>query len=389
MKGLMLSAEWVPKRDYKLSQYEKKTGKALTGSSIWRNPQLEIKEVARPEIKADEVLIKIKACGVCGSDMHMYEADKEGYILYPAYCKFPTIIGHEFSGVIEEVGSEVKDFKVGDMVTAEEMNWCGKCFPCRRGYPNHCENLEETGFTINGGFAEYLATKAKYCWKIDELVEVYGSKDKAFEAGSLVEPTSVAYNGIFAQAGGFNPGSYVCIHGAGPIGLASIALAKVAGAGKVIAFELIKSRMELAKKMGADYVFDPDELKEKGSSPSEEVLRVTNGQGADLEVEAAGDPVRIFPEMVGSLAIKGKIVQIGRAAERLNMYLEPFLVGGRYFLGSIGHSGHGTFGYVVRLMASGKIDMTKIITSRFNLENAVDGIVELRSREDGKITVKM
>ncbi|MFQ6015616.1 MAG: scyllo-inosose 3-dehydrogenase [Anaerolineae bacterium] len=384
MKGLILNAKWEPREGYELSDFERTTSKAITGSSVWRYPELEVKEATKPQVGPDQVLIKVKACGVCGSDIHFYETDEEKYILYPGLTKFPTILGHEFSGMVEEVGSAVTDLKPGDMVTAEEMIWCGHCTPCRNGFPNHCRNLEEIGFTIPGAFAEQIAIGAKYCWKIDALKERYGSEDKAYEAGALVEPTSVAYNTIFERAGGFRPGAYVAIHGTGPIGLAAIALCKASGAAKVIAFEISAPRRELAGKMGADHVFDPQEV-----SPREKVLELTNGQGADLHVEAAGAPTQTVPEMESSLAINGKIVQVGRAAERVPLYLETFQVRRGQLFGSQGHSGHGIFLSVIRMMASGLIDMTKIITSRYSLDEVVDAIARSVTREDGKIMVKM
>lgn len=383
MKGLVLTAEWQPRPGYPVSEFEKATSKAITGNAVWRNPKLMVKEVPKPTIAPDQVLIRVRACGVCGSDMHFYETDKDNYILYPGLTKFPSILGHEFSGEIVEVGSAVKDFAVGDFVTAEEMIWCGHCRPCRDGYPNQCKNLEEIGFTIDGAFAEYIAVGAKYCWKLNALRERYDD-DKIFEAGALVEPTSVAYNGIFARAGGFKPGGYVAVYGAGPIGLASIALCKAAGAAKVIAFEVSEARRELAKKVGADYVYDPRAVK-----PSEVVMELTNGEGADFHVEAAGAPSKTIPEMEASMAVNARIVQIGRAAERVPMYLEHFQTHHAQVFGAQGHSGNGTFPNVIRLMASGLIDMTKIITARYDLVSVVDAIRQSTSRQDGKVMVRI
>jgi 2-desacetyl-2-hydroxyethyl bacteriochlorophyllide A dehydrogenase len=384
MKALVLSAEWVPKPGYVVSEFEKNTGKAITGNSIWRNPKLELKEIPDPKPGPKDVIIKVKACGICGSDIHFYETDKDGYILYPGLTKFPVVIGHEFSGEIVEVGKEVKDLKVGDMVTAEEMIWCGECIPCRNGYPNQCKNLEEIGFTINGAMAEYIVVGAKYCWKIDEIAERYGNKDKAFEAGSLVEPTSVAYNGMFVRAGGFKPGSYVAVFGAGPIGLASIALAKAGGASKVFVFDVSETRRKLAKEVGADFVYDPKEV-----VPSEVIMEETKGFGVSMHIESAGAPSKTIPEMEKSLAIDGKIVQIGRAAERVPIYLEHFQTHASQIFGAQGHSGYGTFQNVINLMASGKIDMTKIITSRFSLDDTLKAMEKATRREDGKITIKI
>ena len=216
MKALILDAKWEPRADYVVSDFEKETGKAVTGNSVWRYPELGVKDIEKPSIKPDEVLIKVKACGVCGSDMHFYETDKDDYILYPGLTKFPAALGHEFSGEVVEIGSAVDDLVPGDMVTAEEMVWCGHCRPCRDGYPNQCLNLEEIGFTINGAFAEYIAVPAKLCWKLNAIRDRYGDENKAYEAGALVEPTCVAYNGIFARAGGFKPGGYVTVFGTGP-----------------------------------------------------------------------------------------------------------------------------------------------------------------------------
>jgi threonine dehydrogenase-like Zn-dependent dehydrogenase len=340
-------------------------------------------EMETPTIKPDQVLLKVKACGVCGSDIHFYETDDDGYILYPGLTKFPTILGHEFSGEVVEVGSAVEGLQVGDKVTAEEMIWCGYCNPCRNGFPNHCTNLEEIGFTIPGAFAEYIAIGAKYCWKLNALMDRYGDEEKAYEAGALCEPSSVAYNTVFERAGGFRPGAYVSIFGAGPIGLAAIAECKAAGAAKVIAFEVSPVRLDLALKVGADCAFDPNEV-----TPHEVILDLTEGQGADMHVEAAGVPHVVIPEMEKSLAINGKIAQVGRAATRVNMYLETLQVRRGQLFGSQGHSGHAIFPSVIRMMAAGQIDMTPIITSRYDLDGALEAIIKSGDRTDGKILVK-
>lgn len=383
MKALVLDAKWEPRPDYALSEWEKVTGKAITGSAIWRYPKLEVREWPDPRPGPNEVLLEVKACGVCGSDMHFYETDADHYILYPGLTKFPTVLGHEFSGKAIEVGKEVKNLQVGDMVTVEEMQWCGRCTPCRNGFPNHCEYLEEIGFTIPGAFANYIAVDSKFCWKIDAIAERFGSEEKGYEVGALTEPTCVAYNGMFARAGGFKPGQYVSVFGAGPIGLAAIGLARAAGAGKIVAFEVSPQRRELAKKVGADFVYDPREV-----SASEVMRELSQGEGFDFHVEAAGAPHLTVLEMEKSLAVNAKIVQIGRAAQRVPMYLETLQVRGSQVFGAQGHSGNGTFPNVIRLVASGRLDLSPIITARYKLEETVDAIARSTSRTDGKILVK-
>ena len=388
MKALRLYASKEPILGYKFTDMELKTGKVIEGSKVWRYPKLRVEDVEKPKIGPRDLLIRVKACGICGSDIHFYETDEDGYMLYPGLTKFPCTIGHEFSGVVEEIGGEVKDFKVGDPVTSEEMLWCGECIPCRNGLPNHCVNLEELGFTIDGAMAEYVKVEAKYCWKIDSLFDVYKSEEEAYEAGALVEPTSVAYNAIFIRAGGFKPGAYVVVYGAGPIGLAAIQLVKAAGASKIIAFEVMPERIALAKKIGADYVLNPLELEKSGTSPSEKVMELTDNMGADIQVEAAGAPTKTLPEMEKSMAVNGKIAWIGRAAKAAPITIERFQTRRGQIFGSQGHSGHGVFQNVIRLMASQRIDMTKIITKRFPLEEGVEAIKEASKRIDAKILIK-
>ncbi len=384
MRGLVLRADWQPREGYALSDFERTTGKAATGSAVWRNPHLSVETLPTPEIGPDDVLIEVKACGVCGSDMHFYETDKDNYILYPGLTKFPSVLGHEFSGRIVKVGPNVKDLQVGDMVTAEEMIWCGHCTPCRNGFPNHCTNLEEIGFTINGAFANYIAVGAKYCWKLNALMDRYHDETKVYEAGALVEPTSVSYNAIFSRAGGFKPGAYAVVFGAGPIGLAATALCKAAGAAKVIVFEVSENRRSLASKVGADHVFDP-----RAVVPADVIMDLTGGEGADFQVEAAGAPHLTLPQMERAMAINCKIVQIGRAAQRVPLYLEHFQVRRAQIYGAQGHSGDANFPNVIRLMASGLIDLRPIITARYKLEDVVDAIRQSTERRDGKIMVVM
>ncbi len=382
MRGLVLEAKWDPRPDYVVSEWEKETGKAVTGSSIWRYPKLEVRERPMPEIAPDQVLLQVKACGVCGSDIHFYETDKAGYMFYPGLTKFPVITGHEFSAQVVAVGRDVTSLKVGDPVTVEEMIWCGYCTPCRNGFPNHCQNLEELGFTIDGAFANYIAVGAKYCWKVDGILDRFG-EEKGYDVAALTEPTCVSYNGMFSRAGGFKPGAYVAVFGAGPIGLAAIGLAEAAGAGKIIVFEISPQRREIAQKVGAEKAYDP-----RSVAPAEVLMEASKGEGFDFYVEAAGMPELTIPEMEKSMAINAKIVQIGRAAQRVPMYLETFQVRRGQFFGAQGHSGDANFPNVIRMVAGGRLDLSPIITARYSQEQVVTAIAQSGERRDGKIMVR-
>lgn len=380
MKALVLRADWDPRPDYQVSDWERDSGKAVTGSSVWRRPRLQVEEAETPVPAPHQVLVQVKACGICGSDVHFYETDRDGYMLYPGLTRFPSTVGHEFSGVVVQKGADVTDLAVGDLVTAEEMIWCGHCGPCRNGYPNQCVNLEEIGFTVDGAAAEYIAIGAKYCWKINAIGERLGDEQRTLEIGALTEPASVAYNGMFEAAGGFRPGQYVAVFGAGPIGLAAIGLARAAGAGKVIAFETSAPRRDLALKVGADSAHDPTQLQ-----ASEVLLEASAGDGFDFFVEAAGAPQHTVPEIEAALAIGAKVVQIGRAAIRVPMYLERLQVRKAKVYGAQGHSGYGNFPNVIRLTASGRLDLYPIITGRFPLADGVRAIEQASKRTGGKI----
>lgn len=390
MKSVVLSAKWDPRRSFKLGPKDIKRKLTYLGSQVWQNPTLKIVEKDIPEIGPTEVLIKVKACGICGSDVHMAQSDEEGYIWYPGLTAFPCTLGHEFSGMVAKAGKEAinkrsgKRYNEGEAVTAEEMFWCAACRPCADGYPNHCERLQELGFTCDGTFAEYVKVDARYIWSLEELRGRYKNED-IFLAGSLVEPTSVAYNAVIERGGGIRPGDNAVILGGGPIGLAAVAVLKRAGAAKVILSEPSEERRELGKKMGADFVINP--LKEDFS---ERVLELTEGLGAKLYLEATGLPDKVFPDIEETIwqgkQINSTVVIVARAAKKIPLTGEVFQVRRASLVGSQGHSGHGTFPRVISSIAAG-MDVTPLISKKITLKEVPENIVLLQTdRKECKIT---
>jgi (R,R)-butanediol dehydrogenase/meso-butanediol dehydrogenase/diacetyl reductase len=393
MKGVTLVADWQPRPGFKLGPKDIEGKQTYLGSKVWRNPKLEIREYDIPKPGPGEVLIKVKACGICGSDVHMAQTDEEGYILYPGLTGFPAILGHELSGVVVEAGPGAidrttnKPFKGGEPVCAEEMMWCGECYACAIGYPNQCERLDEIGFNVNGAFADYIVLPAKYLWNIEALRERYG-EEKMFLAGSLVEPTSVAYHAVMEIGGGVRPGDSVVICGGGPIGLAAVAILKRNGAAKVILSEPSQARAELGKKLGADYVIDPTKV-----DFTEEILRLTNGYGANLYLEATGLPHAVYPQIEKTIwegrTINSTVVIVARADAKIPVTGEVLQVKRAKIIGSQGHSGHGTFPRVIKSMAAG-MDMTPIITKTIKLEEVPDYIIRLQTdKTNAKVTCVM
>lgn len=387
MKALQANGTWKPREGYTPAKREEEDKRAIWGTQIFHNPVLEFVEKPIPVPKDDEVLLKVGGAGVCGSDTMFLEPDKDGYSQYGGHCKFPCIIGHEFSGEIVKAGSKVKTIKVGDIVTAETMNWCGECSSCRMGMFNQCENLEEIGFSLDGGYAEYLVAKEKFCFIINDLIKVYGSKERALEVGALIEPMAVAYNSVFTRGGGILPGDNVVIYGCGPIGLSALMLTKAAGAAKIIAFELTESRMKLAKELGADVVYNPKEIEARGMTTAQVILEETNGVGAMAHIDAVENHNETMHVMEDSLAVGAKVMIIGIDNNKTNVMFNKFQKKGANITNGIGSAGHGIWYAIIRLISTGRIDPSKMITKCFGLGEAIDAIKEAKSREGGKFVV--
>ena len=390
MRGVTLFADWDPKPDFVLGPKDIEGKQTYLGSRVWRNPRVEIVEHDIPKPGPRDVLLEVKACGICGSDVHMAQPDEEGYMWYPGLTGFPAILGHEVAGVVVDAGSEARDkltnepFKSGERVCTEEMIWCGECKPCCDGYPNHCERLDEIGINTDGGFAKYLVLPARTLWSLEPLADVY-SDDDIFVAGSLVEPTSVAYTGVVERGGGIRPGDKVVICGAGPVGAAACAIMKRQGASVVIISEPEEARAKLCLELGADYAINPLE-----EDFVEKVLDLTNGMGADLYLEATGLPTIVYPQIEQAVwlgrTLNATIVVVARADAKMPVTGEVLQVRRASIVGTQGHSGHGTFARVIESMSDG-MDMLPIVTKRITLDQVPENIVMLRDdRRESKIT---
>ena len=391
MRTSNLVADWDPKPDYKLGSRDIEGKLTYLGSKVWRNPRIEsiVKEIPVPG--PEEILVEVMACGICGSDVHMRQTDDDGYIFYPGLTAFPCTLGHEYSGTVVEAGEKAinkrtgKRYEIGEAVCAEEMIWCSHCKPCADGFPNHCENLEEIGFSIDGAYARYIKINARYCWSIEPLREKYG-EEKMWLLGSLVEPTSVAYNAVIERGGGIRPGQHVVILGGGPIGAAACAILKRAGAKSVILSEPSKKRREMALSMGATHAIDPFKV-----NVADTVLEITEGAGADLILEATGLPSAVWGDVEKIIwegrTVNATVVLVARADDRIPLNGEVLQVRRANVVGSQGHSGHGTFPNVISAMASG-MDVSPMVTKQINIDEAEENCIMLQTdRDEVKITI--
>lgn len=391
MKTVELYADWDPKPDFELGHKDIEGKLTYLGSKVWRNPQIRTveKEVGEPE--PTEVLIEVKACGICGSDVHMYQTDKDGYIYYPGLTAFPSTLGHEFSGTVVKAGKEAinkrtnKPYEVGEAVCSEEMVWCGNCRPCADGFPNHCERLQEIGFSIDGAYAKYIKVDARYLWSIEGFRKLFG-EEKMYLLGSLVEPTSVAYNAVIERGGGIRPGENVLILGAGPVGAAACAILRRAGGAAVILSEPSESRRKMALEMGATHVIDPSK-----ENVADRVLEITEGHGVGLILEATGLPSVVWKDVERIIwegrAVNTTVVVVARADDRIPLNGEVLQVRRAQVVGAQGHSGHGTFPNVISCISTG-MDVSPMITKTISLDEVEENLKKLQTdRDEVKITI--
>ncbi len=348
--------------------------RSKSASSTWKDPKVILENVPKPEPKPGELLIRVRYCGLCGSDFHLAEG------AYPGLAALPVTLGHEFSGTVEGYGPGTDAaiqarFPIGEPVTAEEMQWCGSCEPCRSGHVNHCDQLEEIGFTLDGAHGEYLCVNAKYCWSLSELKERVG-EENAFRLGAMVEPYSVAFRALFqgAHGGRWLPGSKVLVIGAGPIGLATADLALIAGALEVSLIEPVPARRELARKLGAKLVVDTSEVGQ------------LHGH-FDWIVDAAGAAPLVHELVISHLSIGGSVCLLARTDDHLPIHPESLITKNARIFGSQGHSGEGTFGRVIRLMSGNRLRALDLIEGVISLEEAAERL-ERKERCGGKILVQ-
>lgn len=311
---------------------------------------MELRETPVPEPRPDEVLLEVKAAGICGTDIHIRH---DQYPYWP-----PVIMGHEFSGVIVAVGSQVKDYQIGDRVVGEpHTKACGRCELCRTGNIQLCAQKRSPGWGINGAFARYLAMPTHLLHRIPDSM--------SYEEAAVVEPTANVVQDVL-ERGRVEPNDTVVILGPGTIGLLSVMAARAAGAGKVIVVGArgdAPMRLPKARELGADEVIQVEE-----EDPVEAVKRITGGRGADLVVEASGSPHAIA-STVHMVRRMGRITQIGltgRESVSFPWDAASWKVCSIIFNLSTGYT---CWDRAIGLVASKKIDVSKIISHREPLAN--------------------
>lgn len=344
---------------------EKKMMKAIVKEE--RAPGAVLREVPVPEIGDQEVLIKVKATSICGTDLHIYTWDEWSQ----SRVKPPYVFGHEFAGVVVEKGKLVKNVEVGDHVSAETHIVCGHCPQCLTGQAHICANTEIIGVDRDGCFAEYVALPAENMWKNDPALP--------FDVASVQEPFGNAVHTVLA---GDVAGKTVAVIGCGPIGIMAVGVAKAAGASQVIAFDLNDYRLELAKEMGATTI-----VNSKKEDPLEVASRLTDGNGIDVICEMSGHPIAMDQGF--------KMVTNGGRVSILSLPVRPVEIDvtndivfkGITVQGITGRKMYETWQQVSGLLSSGQVDVKPMITHHFPLEEFEKGFDLMKAGKCGKVVL--
>lgn len=323
--------------------------------------EMEYTEVPVPEISDDEVLIKVKVCGICGSDTSIYTGKY-------AKDKLPLITGHEFWGEIAEVGKNAKGLKVGDRVAVDICITCGTCYFCRHGDGLLCETFTQLGIHTDGGFAEYVKAPWKNCYHLPDDMDDY--------TAAFVEPLTAVVHA--SQRMNAPIASSVAVIGCG-LGLLHAQVAKARGCAPVIVIgtDADENRFKIAKEMGADYVINASQV-----DPVEEVMKITGGIGVDNVIEAVGNP-RTYEQAFKMLRRGGKLEAFGICAEDAAAQLEPyqFVLGEKKVSGSCAGIGN-NWAEAITLLQYGVVKPQPMFSMAVPLSELETALEELKTNKD-------
>jgi (R,R)-butanediol dehydrogenase/meso-butanediol dehydrogenase/diacetyl reductase len=328
--------------------------------------ELTLEERPIPKVEPEGGLVRVEVCGICGSDLHAYLSGE----VFPV----GTVMGHECAGTVVETGKKVERFESGDRVAIFGATTCGTCPACRRGLSHHCEHALERAIGcsthLDGAFAEYV-----YLPYLDEMV-VPMPDALTFEAAALADPLSSALHPV--RISSFRPGDMVAVLGAGPIGLMTIQMLRLGGAGRIIVTEPSHQRAGVARELGADIVLDPIE---EGEDLASRVAELTGGLGVDVAFECSGVPVA-FRQAFGLVRPGGQIMAVGIIEQETSILPLDLVFHEIDLKGSMMYTRH-EFSMAVDLLAAGRIRTSGYISDRIQLaEIETAGFERLRSSPD-------
>ncbi|MEI6077077.1 MAG: L-threonine 3-dehydrogenase [Verrucomicrobiota bacterium] len=328
-------------------------------------PGLWLQDVPEPTIGINDVLIRVDRTGICGTDLHIYKWDAWAQKTIPV----PMVVGHEFVGEIVEVGSNVSDFKPGDVVSAEGHVVCGRCRNCLAGRRHLCKDTKGIGVNRTGAFAEYISVPMTNVWHHQPGID----RDVA----SIFDPFG---NAVHTALSFDLLGEDVLITGAGPIGVMAAGIAKHAGARYVVITDVNDYRLELAKKMGADVALNVTRGK-----LAEVQARLGMKEGFDVGLEMSGSPAA-FRDMIDAMAHGGKIALLGIPAEPIAIDWNKVVFNMLTIKGIYGREMYETW-YKMTVMLESGLDIRPVITHRFHYTEFEQGFQAMLSGQSGKVVL--
>ena len=328
---------------------------------------IDLIEAERPKPGPFDVIVKVKAASVCGTDYHIYRWDEWAR----EHIKVPRIIGHEFAGEIVETGYDVEPSLKGNLIAAESHIACGKCFQCRTGNSHICERLAIVGVDVDGAFAEYARIPAQNAWPIPKEVPV--------EIASILEPLGNAVHVVYATQ---STGNHVAVFGCGPVGLSAVALVKLSGALTISAVDINEYRLKIAQKMGASKI-----INSTTTDPVEEIHRDTEGRGAGLVLEMSGNDHAI-KQAFRVVRNGGTVVLFGIPSKEVLLNIaDDVIFKETHVLGIVGREMFRTWYRLESLLKTRKLNLDPLITHRMNLEKLEDAMTLIGSGNCGKIVL--
>ncbi len=329
--------------------------------------KLEIVDLPKPEISANDLLVQVKACGICGSDIHGWDGST-------GRRKPPLVMGHEAAGIVAAVGANVRGFAEGDRVTFDSTVSCGECFYCRKGSINLCENRQVLGvscdeFRRNGAFAEYVVVPSRIAYQLPENLP--------FEHAALIEAVSIAVHA--ANRTPVTLGDTAVVVGSGMIGLLVVQTIRLSGCSRVIAVDLEDSKLELAKKFGADVGLNP-----KKCDVIQEVMKLTGGRGADAAIEVVGASATVNTA-IDVTRRGGSICLVGNLSPKVEMPLQKLVTRELSVYGSC--ASNGEIPQCIDLLSRGAIQVQPLITALAKLDDGPTWFKRLYEGEPGAMKV--
>ncbi|MDO4269499.1 MAG: galactitol-1-phosphate 5-dehydrogenase [Eubacteriales bacterium] len=336
---------------------------------VTENSKAEIRDVPVPEIGADDVLVRVKACAICGSDVHGYDGSS-------GRRRPPVIMGHEAAGVIERTGGNVTDYAPGDRVTFDSTEYCGTCYYCRKGMVNLCENRRVLGvscgeYNRDGAMAEYIAVPQRILYRLPDAV--------TFQQAAMVEPLSIAVHAVNMSP--LRLGDKAVVVGCGTIGLLLIQTLKAAGCGAVVALDVDEGKLALARRLGAT-----ETVNTAREDAPECVRALTGGRGADLAFEAVGVS-QTFNIALDCARKGGGVVLVGNVASRVDFNLQKAVTSQIALYTSCASAGE--YDVCLSLIASGRVDVDSLVSACAPLAEGDGWLARLHAAEPGLIKVEL